>query len=59
MEKEKRETKVSIVGGLVFVGAFMIGLALGIFYDIVAVGTLMGLGVGFVLFGLVWAFTQW
>jgi len=58
MEKEKRETKVSIVGGLVFVGALMIGLALGIFYDIVAVGTLMGLGVGFVLFGLVWAFTK-
>ena len=58
MEKEKRETKVSSVGGLVFVGAFMIGLALGIFYDIVAVGTLMGLGVGFVLFGLVWAFTK-
>ena len=58
MEKEKRETKVSIVGGLVFVGSLMIGLALGIFYDIVAVGTLMGLGVGFVLFGLVWAFTK-
>ncbi len=58
MEKERRETKVSIVGGLVFVGVLMIGLALGIFYDIVAVGTLMGLGVGFVLFGLVWAFTK-
>jgi len=40
-------------GGLVFVGSLMIGIGLGIFYNQTAVGTLVGLGVGFILFGLV------
>jgi hypothetical protein len=31
----------------------MIGIGIGIYYNITAVGTLVGLGVGFVLFGLV------
>jgi len=38
-------------GGLVFVGSLMIGIGLGIFYNQTAVGTLVGLGVGFILFG--------
>ena len=58
MEKEKRESKVSIVGGMVLVSALLIGLGLGILYNIVAVGILIGLGVGFLLFGLIWAFVK-
>jgi hypothetical protein len=48
-EKKKSDT----VGGLVFVGPLMIGLGLGIYYNQTAVGALVGLGVGFLFFGLV------
>jgi len=47
-EKSKSET----VGGLLFVGSLMIGIGFGIYYNQTAVGALIGLGVGFVLFGL-------
>ena len=53
MEKTKEKSKSDTAGGLVFVGALMIGIGIGIYYNITAVGTLVGLGVGFVLFGLV------
>ena len=56
MEKRKSESKADTAGGLVFVGALMIGLGLGIFYGNTAVGIFLGLGVGFILFGLVKAF---
>ena len=58
MEKKKNKSKIETAGGLVFVGALMIGIGLGIYYGITAVGTLVGLGVGFILFGLVWAFMK-
>ena len=34
-------------GGIAFVGALLIGLGLGFFFDEVVVGLLLGLGVGF------------
>ncbi len=49
IEKSKSDT----VGGLVFVGPLMIGLGLGIYYNQTATGVLVGLGVGFIFFGLV------
>ena len=58
MEKEKSKSKADTAGGLVFVGPLMIGLGLGIYYNQTAVGILVGLGVGFILFGLVWAFLK-
>ena len=58
MEKQKSKSKVETAGGLVFVGALMVGIGLGIYYNITAVGTLVGLGVGFILFGLIWAFMK-
>ena len=54
MAKKKSDT----AGGLVFVGSLMVGIGLGIFYNQTAVGTLIGLGVGFVLFGLIKAFMK-
>jgi hypothetical protein len=36
----------------------MIGVGLGIYYNITAVGVLVGLGVGLILFGLVKAFMK-
>ena len=53
MEKKENKSKSDTVGGLVFVGPLMIGIGLGIYYNITAVGVLVGLGVGFLLFGLV------
>ena len=53
MQKQKDMKKAYTAGSLVFVGALMIGIGLGIYYEITTVGTLVGLGVGFVLFGLV------
>ena len=56
--KKYRKSKADNVGGLVFVGALIIGIGLGIYYGITAVGVLVGLGVGFILFGLVKAFMK-
>jgi len=51
--EKKKESKSDTVGGLVFVGPLMIGIGIGIYYNQTAVGVLVGLGVGFILFGLV------
>jgi len=58
MGKKKESSKADTVGGLVFVGPLMIGIGLGIYYGITAVGVMVGLGVGFILFGLVKAFMK-
>ncbi len=58
MNEKKDKSKADTVGGLVFVGPLMIGIGLGIFYGITAVGVLVGLGVGFIFFGLVKAFMK-
>ena len=51
MKKEK--SKADTVGGLVFVGPLMIGIGLGISFNQTAVGVMVGLGVGFILFAIV------
>ena len=58
MAKKESKLKADTAGGLFFVGAFMIGIGLGIYYNITAVGVLVGLGAGFILFGLVKAFMK-
>jgi len=58
MGKKKESSKADTVGGLVFVGPLMIGIGLGIYYGITAVGVMVGLGVGFILFGIVKAFMK-
>ena len=58
MNKSDDKSRSDTVGGLVFVGPLMIGIGLGIYYNITAVGALVGLGVGFILFGLVKAFMK-
>lgn len=58
MENKKVKSKADTVGGLVFVGPLMIGIGLGMYYGNTAVGTLVGLGVGFIFFGFVKAFME-
>jgi len=53
MSRNKVKSKSETVGGYVFVGPLMIGIGLGIYYNMTAVGVLVGLGVGFILFGVV------
>ena len=53
MGNKKSKGKVETAGGLVFVGPLMIGIGIGIYYNQTAVGVMVGLGVGFILFGLV------
>lgn len=39
-------------GGIAFVGSIFIGIGLGIKYGQVATGTLVGIGIGFILMAL-------
>ena len=55
MTKEEQKSRRNEVGGLVFVGCLMIGLAVGFLMGNVAVGVLGGLGVGFIGMAIVWA----
>jgi len=58
MNKKEKKSKSDTVGELVFVGPLMIGIGLGIYFSQPAVGVLVGLGVGFIFFGLVKAFMK-
>ena len=58
MKKKKEESKSDTVGGFVFVGPLMIGIGLGIYFNQTAVGALVGLGIGFILYGIVKAFMK-
>jgi hypothetical protein len=48
MSEEKQKSRKNEVGGLVFVGCLLIGLAVGFLLGNAAVGILGGLGVGFI-----------
>lgn len=52
---DNKSKNTSTVAGVLFVGFIMIGLALGLLFHQVAVGILLGIGVGFVAMGITWA----
>ena len=52
MPTKNERTSNSGISGLVFVGCLMIGLAVGIFTNTVAVSILAGLGFGFIAMGV-------
>ena len=54
MDEKKQNS--STIAGVVFVGCFLIGLGLGILYNLTVVGLFLGMGVGFVSMGLIWAY---
>jgi hypothetical protein len=58
MAKKKEKSKSDSAGGLVFVGSLMLGIGFGLLYGRPDVGTMVGLGVGFILFGLMKAFMK-
>ena len=54
MDEKKQNS--STIAGVVFVGCFLIGLGLGILYNLTVVGLFLGMGVGFVSMGIIWAY---
>ena len=52
MENKKTKSKSDAAGGLLFVGSLMIGIGCGLYYGRPDVGVMLGLGVGFILFGI-------
>jgi len=55
---KKKKSRSDNIGGFFFAGPLMMGIGLGIYYNQVAVGTLVGLGAGFILFGLAKIFVK-
>lgn len=53
---EKKKDNSSTIAGVVLVGCMFIGIGLGMLYHQTAIGVMIGLGVGFIGMGLVWAF---
>ncbi len=54
MDEKKQNS--STIAGVVFVGCFLIGLGFGILYNLTVVGLFLGMGVGFVSMGVIWAY---
>lgn len=60
MSSEKEAPSRNGASGVVFVGCLMLGLAVGLLIENVAVGVLGGLGVGFIAMGIVrYSTGQW
>lgn len=51
---EKKKTGSSI-GGVMFVGCMFIGAGIGMIYNKPHIGGAIGMGVGFIVMGVVWA----
>lgn len=51
-KKSKKKDDKYALGGLLFVGSLMLGLATGLYFGRPDVGVLGGLGIGFILMGL-------
>ena len=53
MENKMKTT--STIAGLVFVGSMFVGLGLGLYFHMTVIGLFIGMGVGFLGMGIVYA----
>lgn len=51
-KEKKKENKFEAAGGVIFVGCMFIGMGLGFYYNMIAVGMFIGMGIGFLGMGL-------
>ncbi len=54
-DKERVKTATSI-GGLFFVGGMFVGAGIGMIYGAVPIGGAIGMGIGFLAMGIIWAY---
>ncbi|MBU2649669.1 MAG: hypothetical protein KKA81_01930 [Bacteroidetes bacterium] len=45
---ENKKKNATFIGGLIFTGCMFIGIGLGFFYHNIVVGSLIGMGTGFI-----------
>lgn len=53
---EEKKKSGSAIGGVVFVGCMFIGAGIGIMYNALPIGGAIGMGVGFICMGAIWAY---
>lgn len=56
MEETKKKKSSSVIGGVVFIGSMFIGAGIGMMYDATQIGGAIGMGVGFIAMGVIWAY---
>lgn len=53
---EEKIKSGSSIGGVVFIGCMFVGIGFGFIYNAVHIGAVIGMGVGFISMGTVWAY---
>jgi len=53
---EEKTKSGSSIGGVVFIGCMFVGIGFGFIYNAVHIGAVIGMGVGFISMGAVWAY---
>lgn len=48
MENQNQNKEANKIGGMILVGFLFVGIASGMYFNKVAIGTLAGMGVGFI-----------
>ena len=55
-ENNKKDSFYTYIGSMVFVGCMFIGGGIGTLMDITAAGWQIGMGLGFIALGIIWAY---
>ena len=56
MEKKENKKSSSSVGGVVFAGCMFLGAGTGMLFNEMEIGGALGMGVGFISMGAIWAY---
>ncbi|PIQ16866.1 MAG: hypothetical protein COW67_00805 [Flavobacteriales bacterium CG18_big_fil_WC_8_21_14_2_50_32_9] len=56
MEENKKNKSASAIGGVVFAGCLFVGAGIGMLANATQVGGALGMGVGFIAMGIIWAY---
>jgi hypothetical protein len=56
MEEKNKNKSSSSIGTVIFAGCMFVGAGIGMIYNATAIGGAIGMGIGFIAMGLVWAY---